>query len=31
MYEFETDSVMAFGAIPLETTAVVVTYLVSDR
>lgn len=27
----KTDSMMAFGAIPLETSAVVVTHLVSDR
>lgn len=31
MREFKTDSETAFGVIPLVTTAVVVTHLVSDR
>lgn len=31
MLALKTDSVIAFGAVPLETTAVVVIHLVSDR
>lgn len=31
MLELKSDLIMAFWAVPLETTAVVVTHLVSDR